>query len=64
MPKKINIYIYIYVQGEISSTLTIPSVGRTIALSKARAFVFKQRLFLTLKPDDIYTNKAYIHNEA
>lgn len=28
------------------------------------AFVTKQRLFLTLEPDDVYTNKAYIHNEA
>lgn len=36
----------------------------TVALSKAMAFVNKQRLFLTLEPDDVYPNKAYILNEA
>lgn len=41
-----------------------PSVRRTVALSKATAFVSKQRLFLTLEPDDVYPNKAYILNEA
>lgn len=54
-------------QGEkyhIMHTDLQPSVRRTVALSKAVAFVSKQRLFLTLELGDVYTNKAYIHNEA
>lgn len=53
-----------YKENSIIHTGLQPSVRRTLALSKAMAFVNKQRLFLTLEPDDVYPNKAYILNEA
>lgn len=52
-----------YKENSITLTGLQPSVRRTVALSKATAFVSKQRLFLTLEPDDVYPNKAYILNE-
>lgn len=55
---------HVHTRRNIIHTDFIPSVGRTVALSKATAFVIKQRLFLTREPDDVYTNKAYIHNEV
>lgn len=53
-----------YKENSITHTGLQPSVRRTVALSKATAFVSKQRLFLTLEPDDVYPNKAYILNES
>lgn len=53
-----------YKENSIIHTGLQPSVRRTVALSKATAFINKQRLFLTLEPDDVYPNKAYILNEA
>lgn len=53
-----------YKENSIIHTGSQPSVRRAVALSKAVAFVSKQQLFLTLEPDDVYPNKAYILNEA